>query len=582
MFDEFENKKNQNNEEPDREMKDSTLPEGDVLYGEVTDNAAPDHAAPDHAVTDNTVINNEVPVTKAADHEPGTEPGGENSQGSMQMSDSFNYGTVEGSSYRYSNVTGENRINDTGSNTADGAENISGNTQKISGNSTQASSDSSRESVYAAYNFTEDGNSGYAGNTGNNGGKKEKTKKIKTRKSDSFGRRIAMTAAIALVFGSISGAAFQGVNMIAGSLQKDSGTQQIAQTTLDSAADAGDIIAANTTQTTTTVSDVSSVVEAVMPSVVSIINKATVSQQNMFGQSMEYESEGSGSGIIIGQNDTEMLIVTNNHVIDNANSITVTFIDEQTYDAQVKGTDANMDLAVIAVPLSDLTEDTMSQIKIAVLGDSDALTVGEPAIAIGNALGYGQSVTTGVISALNREVTVDNITNELIQTDAAINPGNSGGALLNIKGEVIGINAVKFASSDVEGMGYAIPVSSATPIINELMNKKTRVKVDEAEKGYLGIQGVDVTSEVAETYSMPMGVYVAAVVEGTAADDAGLVKGDIITAFDGNSITSMEGLQGILEYYAAGTTVDLTVERASNGGYEKETVSVTLGERTAQ
>lgn len=561
-------------------MKDSTLPEGDVLYGEVTDNAAPGQA-----VTDNAVIDNEVPVTKAADHEPGTKSGGESSQGSMPMSDSFNYGTVEGSSYRYSNVTGENRINDTGSNTGS---NTGDSTRKVSGSSTQASSESSRENVYAAYNFTEDGNSGYAGNTGNNGnngnngGKKEKTKKIKTHKSDSFGRRIAMTAAIALVFGSISGAAFQGVNMIAGSLQKDSSAQQIAQTTLDSAADAGDIIAANTTQTTTTVSDVSSVVEAVMPSVVSIINKATVSQQNMFGQSMEYESEGSGSGIIIGQNDTEMLIVTNNHVIDNANSITVTFIDEQTYDAQVKGTDANMDLAVIAVPLSDLTEDTMSQIKIAVLGDSDALTVGEPAIAIGNALGYGQSVTTGVISALNREVTVDNITNELIQTDAAINPGNSGGALLNIKGEVIGINAVKFASSDVEGMGYAIPVSSATPIINELMNKKTRVKVDEAEKGYLGIQGVDVTSEVAKTYSMPMGVYVAAVVEGTAADDAGLVKGDIITAFDGNSITSMEGLQGILEYYAAGTTVDLTVERASNGGYEKETVSVTLGERTAQ
>lgn len=573
MFDEFENKKNQNNEEPDRDMKDSAVPEGDVLYGEVTDNTAPDNV-----VTDNAVIDSAIPVTEVADHEPGTESGGESSQDSMQMSDSFNYGTVEGSSYRYSNVTGENRINDTGSNTDDS-------TRKVSGSSTQASSDSSRESVYAAYNFTEDGNSGYAGNTGNNGnngGKKEKTKKIKTHKSDSFARRIAMTAAIALVFGSISGAAFQGVNMIAGSLQKDSSTQQIAQTTLDSAADAGDIIAANTTQTTTTVSDVSSVVEAVMPSVVSIINKATVSQQNMFGQSMEYESEGSGSGIIIGQNDTEMLIVTNNHVIDNANSITVTFIDEQTYDAQVKGTDANMDLAVIAVPLSDLTEDTMSQIKIAVLGDSDALTVGEPAIAIGNALGYGQSVTTGVISALNREVTVDNITNELIQTDAAINPGNSGGALLNIKGEVIGINAVKFASSDVEGMGYAIPVSSATPIINELMNKKTRVKVDEAEKGYLGIQGVDVTSEVAETYSMPMGVYVAAVVEGTAADDAGLVKGDIITAFDGNSITSMEGLQGILEYYAAGTTVDLTVERASNGGYEKETVSVTLGERTAQ
>ena len=343
---------------------------------------------------------------------------------------------------------------------------------------------------------------------------------------------------------------------------------------------------------------VSEIAQKCLSSVVAITNIGETEIKSMWG-TFTQESESAGSGIIIGETDEELLILTNYHVVSGNNELSVVFSweegetaeDTDIINAVIKDYDANKDIAVIAVRIDALSEETLSGITIATVGNSDNLQLGEQVVAIGNALGYGQSVTTGIVSALNREVTTTSgtetssdaaVSNTYIQTDAAINPGNSGGALFNMKGELVGVNSAKIGGTSVEGMGYAIPVSSATPIINELMNKKTRVKVDEAEKGYLGIQGVDVTSEVAETYSMPMGVYVAAVVEGTAADDAGLVKGDIITAFDGNSITSMEGLQGILEYYAAGTTVDLTVERASNGGYEKETVSVTLGERTAQ
>lgn len=532
MFDEFDDKKRQDGDAVDTSATGES--EGTVNFTLGSDTAAADNLQKEAA------------------------------QDSVQMSDSFNYGTVEGSSYRYSNVNGstDNKINDSYQSSTDDA----------SDSESQSSKTYSDEKIYTSYNISDDVPPQPSGNPA--------AGKSKPKKEKGFARKLAMTAAIALVFGAVGGAAFQAVNLATGLIQGGSGTTKLEQTDIGTDTDIEEIMETATTQTTTTVTDVSSVVEAVMPSVVSIINKATVTQQGMFGQSQTYESEGSGSGIIIGQNDTEMLIVTNNHVIEGADTITVTFIDEQTYEAQVKGTDADMDLAVIAIPLSDISEDSLSKVKIAVLGDSDALTVGEPAIAIGNALGYGQSVTTGVISALNREVTVDNVTNELIQTDAAINPGNSGGALLNIKGEVIGINAVKFASSEVEGMGYAIPISAATPIIDELKSKETRTKVRESEKGYLGIQGVDVTSDVASTYNMPMGVYVAAVVDGSAADDAGLVKGDIITGFDGNSITSMEGLQEILEYYAAGTTVDITVQKSSDGGYEEKTVTITLGERS--
>ena len=328
--------------------------------------------------------------------------------------------------------------------------------------------------------------------------------------------------------------------------------------------------------------DVQDVVKEVMPSVVSIINQSTQEAMTFFGQRQQYESETSGSGIIVGESDTELLIVTNNHVADAANTLSIQFIDGTTAEATLKGADSDVDLAVVAIPLSDISEDTLEQIKVATLGDSLSLEVGEPAIAIGNALGYGQSVTTGVISALDREITIDGIKKVLIQTDAAINPGNSGGALLNINGELIGINAAKFSSSMVEGMGYAIPISEAKPIIDDLMNRQTREKVEFGEESYLGISGVDVTDEVAMTYDMPTGVYIAQALEGTAAEAAGLQKGDILTKFDGQRVDTMAELQEILTYYPAGTTVELMIQRADGEEYQEMSVTVTLGSKASQ
>ena len=304
--------------------------------------------------------------------------------------------------------------------------------------------------------------------------------------------------------------------------------------------------------------------------------------QTFWGQSKTYESTSCGSGIIVSQDNEYLYVATNNHVVEGANSLTVTFANDDTVSAEIKGTDPSTDLAVVKVALSSIKDDTMSEIKVATLGSSDTLKVGESCIAIGNALGYGQSVTTGVISALNREVSVSdsssstNYTAELIQTDAAINPGNSGGALLNTVGEVIGINSVKYSDTSVEGIGYAIPMDTAKPIIEELITKE---KVDESNSAYLGIVGVDVTSDVAKTYNMPTGVYVAQVMEGAAAEQAGIQKGDIITKFDGKDVTSMEELSYNMQYYAAGTTVDVVIERSSNGQYEEQTISVTLGKK---
>lgn len=330
------------------------------------------------------------------------------------------------------------------------------------------------------------------------------------------------------------------------------------------------------------VSDVSDVVSAVMPAVVSISNTYTETL-SYFGQSMTNEAVASGSGIIVGENDTELLIVTNYHVIEDADMLMVQFVEGSEAEASVKGTDADMDLAIIAVPLENIFDTTLDQIAIATLGDSDGLKVGEPAIAIGNSLGYGQSVTTGVISALNRDMELsDGSKGTFIQTDAAINPGNSGGALLNISGEVIGINSNKIGGSVVEGMGYAIPISAASPIIADLMLRETKSKVAEEERGFLGISGISVTAEVSSTYGMPEGVYVAQVYEGTAAAAAGLEKGNIITSFDGIKITSMDELQKQLEYYAKGDTVDLTVMVIANGGYRSKTVSITLGNKVEQ
>lgn len=334
----------------------------------------------------------------------------------------------------------------------------------------------------------------------------------------------------------------------------------------------------NTQTVTAIVTDVTQVVDEVMPSVVSITNTALVTSQ-FWGREYQTEQPSSGSGIIVGENENELLIVTNYHVIADTLDLKVQFIDESVATAKVKGSASSMDLAVLAVNISDLQASTLESISIATLGDSGSLKVGEPAIAIGNALGYGQSVTTGVISALDRQIEMaeDGTTSgTLIQTDAAINPGNSGGALLNMKGEVIGINSNKIGGSAIEGMGYAIPISNAKPIIEELMSRETKDKVEKAKKGYLGISGLDVTSDVSAMYGMPEGVFVTQVYEG-GAKSAGMLKGDIIVGFEGSKIRTMEDLQGNLEYYEMGETVEIIVQRGNIGGYEEITLQIMLG-----
>ncbi len=328
------------------------------------------------------------------------------------------------------------------------------------------------------------------------------------------------------------------------------------------------------------VTDVTAVVKEVMPAMVIIHNNYTASA-SYFGYIQQEEATASGSGIIVGENDSELLIATNYHVIEGADSLEVIFTDDSTVKAVVKGTDSTMDLAVIAVMLDDIDDATRDVIKIATLGDSDTIQLGEPAIAIGNALGYGQSVTTGVISAVNRDVEIsEGVTHTFIQTDAAINPGNSGGALLNLQGEVIGINSNKIGGDTIEGMGYAIPISVAQPIIDKLMNEETKIKVSSEERGYIGISGVSVTISVSEGYGIPMGVYVAEVSNGGGAEAAGIEKGDVIVAFDGEEITSMDDLQTRLQYYAAGTTVSVTVMRQNGQEYTQKSFEVTLGHAT--
>ena len=332
-------------------------------------------------------------------------------------------------------------------------------------------------------------------------------------------------------------------------------------------------------------SNVADVAEAVMPAIVSITNSSVQEVNDWFSRrSYQYESESAGSGIIVGSNETELLICTNNHVVEGANTLTVTFIDEESYEAKIKGTSADDDLAVIAVALDDISKETKEQIMIEQTGDSDEMRVGEQVVAIGNALGYGQSVTTGIISAKDRMIQVqegmDVYTYEnLIQTDAAINPGNSGGALLNMNGEVIGINSAKASSSGVEGMGYSIPISKAMPILEKLMSRETRSKVDESEASYIGITGEGVSSEATQLYGIPEGIYLISVGEGSPAEEAGLQESDIITEFDGISVTSMSDLRELLLYYAAGETVEMTVQSNENGAYTEKTVEITLGSR---
>ena len=371
-----------------------------------------------------------------------------------------------------------------------------------------------------------------------------------------------------LVFGIVACAAFQAGNVIVDRATGDD-AKEVRQTST----------ATQLNQTSSTVtSDVSGIVEQAMPSIVSITNMSVQEVQSFFGQTQEQESESLGSGIIVQQSDTELLIATNNHVVEGADTLTVTFADEENVEANIKGTDPSKDLAIVAVPLESIKDSTMESIAIATLGDSNEVQVGEPAIAIGNALGYGQSVTTGIISATNRQIDMDGFNSELIQTDAAINPGNSGGALLNANGAVIGINTAKISSSVAEGMGYAIPISDASEVLTDLMNRETRTRVSDEERGYLGITGQDVSSDIGEAYNMPTGVYISEVTEGSGADQAGLSRGSIITGMEGVTIDSMETLQDQLSYYAVGETVELTVQVPASGGeYQEQTVSVTLG-----
>ena len=426
--------------------------------------------------------------------------------------------------------------------------------------------------------------SGY-GSQGNSGmyaqaaGKKDKEKG--ERRPGGFGVKLAKCTALALVFGLVSGTAFEGVRLASGQMFGDGGNASNTPGSVLTQSGSGGKIEATPTSTTYLATGVSDIVDAVMPSIVAITNVSEAEYPSFWGN-QTYESTSAGSGIIVSQDDTYLYIVTNNHVVNGATTLTVTFSDDSTVSAEVKGTDASTDLAVLRVQRESIEEETTGKIKVATLGSSDDLRVGDQSIAIGNALGYGQSVTTGVISALNREVAVSdprsntNYVAELIQTEAAINPGNSGGALLNGAGEVIGINSVKYSDTKVEGIGYAIPISTAMPIVEDLISKE---KVDESNRAYLGIAGVDVTPDVANTYNMPQGVSVVQVTAGSAAEQAGIHKGDIITAIDGKAISRMEELSMRLQYYKAGETVELTLQRAENGEYAEQTLSVTLGKK---
>mgnify|MGYP001118629520 FL=1 len=426
------------------------------------------------------------------------------------------------------------------------------------------------DNQYNYYRPDSDENRGAGNQQGFGAGSQQNPKAPKPKKG--YAKKVALVVGAAVLFGAVGGVTMQGTSYLTGKLLGKNTKSTVGTTKTVSNAKL-------TTSTSTVTSDVSDIVENTLPSIVSITNMSVQEVQNFFGGISQQESESAGSGIIISQNDSELLVVTNNHVVEGSDTLTVTFNDGNSVEAQIKGTDSARDLAVVAVPLDKISDDTMNAIKVATLGDSDSLKVGEPAIAIGNALGYGQSVTTGIVSATGR--TIDGFDGEYIQTDAAINPGNSGGALLNANGEVIGINSAKINSSAVEGMGFAIPISDASDVIQNLMNKETRSKVSDEERGYLGIKGYDVSEEGAQMYNMPTGVYVKEVMSGGGAEKAGLTKGSIITGFEGSSISGMSSLQEQLQYYKAGEEVTLTVQIPDkNGEYTEKDIKVTLGKNS--
>ena len=379
-----------------------------------------------------------------------------------------------------------------------------------------------------------------------------------------------------VAFGLVASATFQAGNYVGtkvfGTTATSGKTAKTAQTV--------DGAKLTTSSSSTGTSDIATIAKNAMPSIVSITNMSVQEVQSFFGGTQQQESTSVGSGIIIGQTDSELLILTNNHVVEGNEKLTVSFVDNESVEANVKGTDSTKDLAVVAVKISDVKDSTMDEIAVATMGDSSKLQVGEQVVAIGNALGYGQSVTSGIVSATER--TLDGYEGgTLIQTDAAINPGNSGGALLNSNGEVIGINTAKVATDSVEGMGYAIPISDASDTIQNLMNQETKTKVSEAEQGYLGIQGVDVSDESAKMYNMPTGVYISDVVKNGGAQQAGLTKGSVITGLEGTTISDMNSLKEQLQYYRVGDKVKITVQvPGNNGEYTEKTVEVTLGSKS--
>ena len=425
------------------------------------------------------------------------------------------------------------------------------------------------------------------------------------RNQNSFQKKAGATIALAVIFGLVAAVVFQAANFAADRfLNTGKSSVQIKTTdSVDLQETASDDSTADKVLSDSENGTVAAVAQASMPSVVAITTVSVQEIPSFFGYSShQYKSASTGSGIIVGDNDDELLIATNNHVVDGATTLSVCFIGddvanaetetvnagdngdlnvEDAVSAKIKGTDADNDLAVVAVKKSDIPEDTLNQIKIAQIGSSDDLAVGQQVVAIGNALGYGQSVTSGWISALNRTISTDDGTNStgLIQTDAAINPGNSGGALLNMKGELIGINSAKYADSAVEGMGYAIPISKAKPILEELMNRETREKVDSSKKGYLGVSLANLTTEAIEMYNMPTGAFVRSVEDDSPAQEAGICKGDIIVKFDGQKVSDGDDLLDKLQYYKSGEKIEAVIARATNGEYEENTIEMTLGTR---
>ena len=425
------------------------------------------------------------------------------------------------------------------------------------------------------------------------------------RNQNSFQKKAGTTIALAVIFGLVAAVVFQAANFAADRfLNTGKSSVQIKTTdSVDLQETASDDSTADKVLSDSENGTVAAVAQASMPSVVAITTVSVQEIPSFFGySSRQYKSASTGSGIIVGDNDDELLIATNNHVVDGATTLSVCFIGddvanaetetvnagdngdlnvEDAVSAKIKGTDADNDLAVVGVKKSDIPEDTLNQIKIAQIGSSDDLAVGKQVVAIGNALGYGQSVTSGWISALNRTISTDDGTNStgLIQTDAAINPGNSGGALLNMKGELIGINSAKYADSAVEGMGYAIPISKAKPILEELMNRETREKVDSSKKGYLGVSLASLTTEAIEMYNMPTGAFVRSVEDDSPAQEAGICKGDIIVKFDGQKVSDGDDLLDKLQYYKSGEKIEAVIARATNGEYEENTIELTLGTR---